>query len=327
MNELKDNYGRIHDYLRVSVTDRCNLRCIYCMPEEGITNLAREEILTFEEIYRVVSLVSKMGVKKVRITGGEPTVRKELPRLVSMIAEIPEIEKLCLTTNGLLLDKLALPLKGAGIEYLNISLDTLNPERFAQVTRGGNLEVFMRGLDAALSAGFKEIKLNALLLRGTNETDLYDLVLFAATLGLEIRFIEYMKELGDPNGKKLFLPLEPVRESIISHFDLVLRDDSLLGPLYSDSSGKIRVGFIFTNSEVKCEVCNRLRLSPEGILYTCVFSSAGLDLKPMLRKGAHPREISGAILAATGGKAKDLNEEIARAPDGSHIRSMVTLGG
>ncbi|WP_425399733.1 GTP 3',8-cyclase MoaA [Aeoliella sp.] len=286
-----DSFDRTHTSLRLSVTDRCNIRCFYCMPAEGVRFLPRSEILSFEEITHFVRVVVPMGVTRIRITGGEPLVRAELPTLIAMLREIDGLEDLALTTNGMLLGEQAEPLKQAGLDRLNISLDTLDAAKFERMTRRQGLEQVLAGIDAAQRAGFASIRLNALAIRDETEEEVVPLVQFARSRGLVMRFIEFM-------------PLDA--EGAWQH-DRVLTGEAIrgilerdLGPLapaertdtsqpavdYDFADGSGRVGFINPVSEPFCGACDRLRLTAEGQIRNCLFSTTESDARKLLREGA-----------------------------------------
>ncbi|MBX9787975.1 MAG: GTP 3',8-cyclase MoaA [Pirellulales bacterium] len=287
---LGDRFGRIHTDLRVSVTDRCNIRCFYCMPAENVRFRPRAEILSFEEIARFVRVVSRLGIRTVRLTGGEPLVRHGLPRLVEMLVALPGIDEVSLTTNGLLLAEQAGALRAAGLSRLNVSLDTLDPARFREITRRDGFERVLEGLFAAQRAGFSRIKVNAVAIRGLTEPDIVPLAEFARRHGFEVRFIEYMPLDADghwENGQVLagsevreiieraLGPLEPI----------VGRDPAQPAVDYQFVDGSGRVGFINSVTEPFCGDCDRLRLTAEGKLRNCLFSTTEWDARAILRGG------------------------------------------
>ena len=285
-SELRDSFGRRHNNLRISVTDRCNLRCTYCMPEE-VTFLDRSELLTFEEMATFVKAVVPLGIDKVRLTGGEPLMRKNLPALVAMLATIPELHDIGLTTNGILLAAQAKPLFDAGLRRLNVSLDTLDPARFRELSRRDGLDDVLEGLQAAMTAGFKPIKVNAVAIRGFIEHDAVPLARYCREQGFELRFIEYMPIGAEPwEREKCFFAHEIM--------DLLERGIAPLVPSkqydpaapamdfdYADGSG--RVGFIASVSRPFCKSCNRIRLTADGKLRNCLFALYEVDVKSLLR--------------------------------------------
>ncbi len=304
MSDTIDQLGRPLRDLRISVTDRCNLRCQYCMPEQAdgseYESAPRESLLTFEEIARVARSAVSLGVRKVRITGGEPLLRKNLPSLVRLLADIPGVEDLAMTTNGLLLPRLAVPLREAGLQRLTISLDTLSTIEFQRLTsRTHTVEEVLAGIDAARAAGFTPIKVNAVLVRGMNETAALQLVEHFRHTGDILRFIEYM-DVGNRNAWR--------QEEVVTTATL-LRDISRrypLSPLPPNHPGEVatrfrfddgggELGFISSISAPFCGGCNRLRLSSTGDLHTCLFSTTGHPLRSTLRAGAPESDLAAQI--------------------------------
>jgi cyclic pyranopterin phosphate synthase len=283
---LVDTFGRAHNNLRISVTDRCNLRCTYCMPEE-VVFMDRAELLTFEEIAHFVRVVAPLGIDKVRLTGGEPLMRRHLERLVAMLAPIPGVRDIGLTTNGLLLAEQAQALRDAGLRRINISLDTLDPGRFRQLTRRDGLERVLEGIDAARKAGFAPIKVNAVVIRGVNETDVVPLARRAREQGWEMRFIEYMPIGAEAwERDKVFFAHEILERLEREVAPLVPADDydpraPAMDFVYTDGGG--RVGMIASVSRPFCLSCNRLRLTSDGKLRNCLFALDEVDVKPLLR--------------------------------------------
>jgi cyclic pyranopterin phosphate synthase len=287
MSELIDTFGRKHNNLRISVTDRCNLRCTYCMPEE-VVFLDRRELLTFEEITHFVRVAAPLGIDKLRLTGGEPLLRRDLPRLVGMLAEVPGIKDIGLTTNGLLLAAHARALYDAGLRRINISLDTLDPGRFREVARRDGLEQVLAGIEAARAAGFAPVKVNAVSIRGLTDQDVVPLARYARANGLEMRYIEYMPIGAEPweRGKVYFGHeiLEQIEREVCP---LVPAEDydpraPAMDFRYTDGGG--RVGLIASVSRPFCMSCNRLRLTAEGKLRNCLFALTEADVKPLLRE-------------------------------------------
>ncbi len=286
---LVDRFGRVHTSLRIGVTDRCNLRCRYCMPEQ-VEFLPRSEILTFEEIERVTRVACLLGVRKVRITGGEPLVRRNVTDLVARLARLPELEEIALTTNGLLLADHAVALKEAGLDRLNISLDSVRPEVFGQWTRRDVLPRVLEGIDAAMEAGFDSIRLNALAIRGLTEEEIGPLVRFARSKRLEVRFIEFMPIDGEQRWERAsVLTGAEIRRRIEAEFGRLSErsrpDPSQPARDYVLPDGT-RIGLICSVSEPFCEACNRLRLTAEGQLRNCLFSTVSWDIRHLLRSGA-----------------------------------------
>lgn len=285
-NQLTDRFGRTVDYLRVSITDRCDFRCVYCMAEE-MTFLPRAQILSLEEIYAIVAAFVALGVKKVRITGGEPLVRKGALGLLEQIAQLNGLDELVLTTNGSQLVNMAADLKAAGVKRLNISLDTLDAEKFKQITRTGDLQNVLNGIAAAKAAGFTKIKLNAVILKQRNHLEVCDLVAFAIAHALDISFIEEMP-LGNVNSHiraESYYPSHQIRQDLSACFDLQTSDKNTGGPsrYYKIPGSMTEIGFISPHSENFCSTCNRVRLTVEGQLLLCLGNEHSVNLKAVLR--------------------------------------------
>ena len=322
--------------LRVSVTDRCNFRCPYCMPREGFGDgfrfLDREEILTFEEIVRLVRVFVRLGVDKVRLTGGEPLLRRGLPNLVATLARVPGLREVTLTTNGSLLAGLARPLKEAGLNRLTVSLDSLDPRRF-QVNGDTTVTLaqVLEGLEAARSAGFQGTKLNCVLRRGVNDADILPLADFARREGYLLRFIEFM-DVGTCNGWRLdtVVPAEEVARIIASRWPIERFWKAAPNCVsqhwrYQDGAGEL--GLIASVSEPFCAGCDRARLSADGSLFTCLFASQGMDLKGFVRAGASDEELE-ALLEARWKRRDDRYSEIRSAQTAQLPRAeMFHLGG
>lgn len=325
---LLDSFGRVHRNLRISVTDRCNLRCVYCMPEEAVF-LDKGELLTFEEIARFVRAAAPLGIDKVRLTGGEPLLRRDLHLLVELLAALPGVSDLGLTTNGLLLAGQAEPLHARGLRRINISLDTLDPALFRKLTRREGLEQTLKGIQAAKAAGFKPIKVNAVLIRGMNEREAVPLARWAREEGLELRFIEYM-----PIGAEAW-----ERQKVYFAHEIMEDLEAAFGPLapapdydprtpamdfdYADGGG--RVGFIASVSRPFCRSCDRIRLTAEGKLRHCLFALEETDVKPLLRGNAGDAEIQEAIRASVWRKWE--GHEINTARFVKPARTMHAIGG
>ncbi|MEX0641599.1 MAG: GTP 3',8-cyclase MoaA [Pirellulales bacterium] len=285
---LTDRLNRVHTSLRISVTDRCNIRCFYCMPNENVRFRPRDEILTFEEITRFVSVVSQMGVRRLRLTGGEPLVRSELPRLVKMLSDLPGIDDLALTTNGILLEEQAAELRSAGLERLNISLDTLSEETFQKISRREGLDRVLAGIAAAQHVGFEQIRLNAIAIHGLTEDEIIPLARFARDRGLELRFIEYMPLDAEQNWQASdVLDGDTIRQILETEFGPLLPvDRSHPGQPATDfeyADGRGRIGLIQPVSQPFCSACDRLRLTAEGQVRNCLFSTAEWDARAILR--------------------------------------------
>lgn len=274
---------RFIDYLRISVTDRCNLRCIYCMPQEGIEPIDHKKILTFEEIIRLVKIFVNLGVKRIRLTGGEPLVRKGIINLVKSLANIKGIEEVSLTTNGIHLVLYAQELKNAGLKRINISLDTLDKEKFKTITGSDALEGVLKGIEQAKRAGFFSLKLNTVVMRGINDDEIVDFVGFALSKGLILRFIEFMN-VTPLWREDYFIPIEEVKKICAREFRLEKIDENFgFGPAqYYKVEKRGFLGFIKTD-ENNCRHCNRLRLTSTGELKLCLYQSKGVSLRDLLR--------------------------------------------
>lgn len=327
MNKLIDSFGRQHTYLRISVTDRCNLRCIYCMPHEGLEWRKKEKLLTYEEILRVARAFVTMGISKIRITGGEPLVRKNLEVLVEQLKGLPGLKTLAMTTNATLLADKAQKLKEAGISALNISLDTFRPDRFSAIARRDDLSAVLNGIQAALAVGFDSLKINTVVMKGINDDEILDFVDFAYDKPVNVRFIEYMpfkdnhwtssgvvtyKEMLEVVKRRYELqPIETERSAVAKDFQMV--------------GGKGTVSFITSMSESFCSTCNRLRLTSDGSVKSCLFFPAEINLRDALRKGVTDIELQNKILHAVLQKpeAHPPAEEIAADKN----RAMIDIGG
>ncbi len=286
---LLDGCGRRIDYLRLSVTDRCDFRCVYCMAE-NMTFLPRAQVLGLEELHRVASIFVAHGVKKIRLTGGEPLVRKGIVGLCEKIAALPGLRELVMTTNGSQLNKLAAPLARAGVRRLNISLDSLDPARFRAITRTGHLHQVLAGIEAAREAGFERIKLNVVVMKGRNADEVPELVDFAIARGLDISFIEEMPlgEVGRERGES-FCSSDEVRALIAERHALIDSAEHSGGParyVRLKDHPQTRIGFISPHSHNFCATCNRVRLTVEGRLLLCLGHENSLDLRALLRR--HP---------------------------------------
>jgi GTP 3',8-cyclase len=326
---LVDNFGRVHRDLRISVTDRCNIRCFYCMPAGAVQFKPRSELLTFEEIERFARVVADMGVNKLRLTGGEPLVRHGLPRLVAKLAAVPGIDDIAVTTNGILLSAQAQALRDAGLNRLNISLDTLDPERFREIARRDGFEQVLEGIAAAQQIGFDKIKLNAVAIKGLTEPDVVPLGRFARERGLELRFIEYMPLDADGgwdnqqvlSGSEImrmlaeeFGPLEPLNS-----------DPSQPATDYRFVDGGGTVGFINPVTQPFCGDCNRLRLTAEGQVRNCLFSTVEWDARAVLRGGGDDTQLAELIRACVAAKkaGHGINSDEFVKPE----RAMFQIGG
>jgi cyclic pyranopterin phosphate synthase len=302
---LADSFGRVVTNLRISVTDRCNLRCVYCMPAEPIW-MPRPELLSFEEIGRLARLAVSLGITDFRITGGEPTARKDLPELVRRIAAVPGVRDLAMTTNGILLRKLARPLREAGLHRLNVSLDTLRGERFVHIARREGFGEVRAGLEEAERAGFTPIKVNMVVMRGVNDDEVLDFAEAARTRPWQVRFIEFMPLDGD-NGwsREQVVPAKEILGRIHAKWPLdVVSDGPLSDParLHRFRDGKGDLGVIASVTEPFCGSCDRVRVTPDGKLRTCLFSTWETDLKGPMRAGAPDAELEALVRAAVAKK-------------------------
>jgi cyclic pyranopterin phosphate synthase len=327
---LIDSFGRVHDNLRVSVTDRCNIRCFYCMPETGVQFVERREILDFEEIERFVRIAVSVGIRKLRITGGEPLLRRDLPVLIERLSAIPGIQDMALTTNGVLLPQLAEPLYQAGLRRLNVHLDTLDRQRFLQITRRDDIEKVLAGLALCKKLGYRKIKINAVAVKNLVEPDIVPLARFARENGYEVRYIEFMpldaQHLWDRSkvlladdilamlGREI-APLIPVPDP----------DPRAPATEYQFSDGIGRIGLIASVSRPFCLNCNRLRLTADGHLRYCLFAVEEDDVKTLLRSGASDAEIEALVRRNVAGKwvGHEINSTHFVAPP----RPMYSIGG
>ena len=303
---LIDTFGRIHTNLRISVTDRCNIRCFYCMPET-VRFLPRAEILTYEEIGRLVRVLAQMGVNKLRVTGGEPLVRAKLPRLIEMLAAVPGIRDIALTTNGILLAEQAQALKDAGLRRINISLDGLSEETFRKISRREGLERVLNGIFAAQRAGFEKIRLNAVAIRGITEAEVLPLGRFARQHCLEMRFIEFMPLDAENNWRtEQVLSGDEIRGILEAEFGPLIpleRDDpSQTAVDFEFADGAGRIGFINPVTQPFCHNCNRLRITAEGKIRNCLFSTEESDVRALLRDGGSNEEIVEVVRAVVNAK-------------------------
>ncbi len=277
---MKDKYGRQVDYLRISITDRCNLRCQYCMPPDGVEFKSHGEIMRYEEIINIVEAGQKLGIKKVRITGGEPLVRKGIVDFISQLNEL-NLNEISITTNGLLLNKYAADLKKAGLSRVNISLDSLQPERYRKITRRDEFERAMKGIKTALQVGLEPVKINTVVMKGINDDELEDFIDLSYREKLHIRFIEYMP-LGDTEIKSgdYYISLSEYKDELISKKGIVPATIKNNGPAeyYKIPGAKGTVGFITAISHTFCDKCNRMRLTADGRLKPCLANNLEIDL-------------------------------------------------
>ena len=328
MNErLIDPFLRHIEYVRVSVTDRCDLRCSYCLPQ-GFQNFEEPaDWLRFDEIERVMQAFTELGVRRIRLTGGEPLSRGKLTELAARLAQLPGLEDLSLSTNATRLKKLAQPLKQAGVTRLNVSLDSLQPERFASITGGGNLTKVLDGLAAARAAGFAPIKINMVLMKGVNDDEVGAMVRFCIDQGFTLRFIETMP-MGNTgrSASEQYVDLQEVKRTLAQEFELIPAVMAGGGPArYVQVAGtELKIGFITPISQHFCETCNRVRLTVDGTIYTCLGQDDKTELRPLLRAGASIEELKEAIRGAIGRKPE--RHEFTTRPE-KIIRFMSYTGG
>jgi cyclic pyranopterin phosphate synthase len=326
---LTDAFTRRITYLRISVTDRCNLRCVYCMPEAGLPWIPKAEILRFEEIEAIVRAAASVGVRSLRLTGGEPLVRRDLPDLVARLAAIPGIEDIALSTNGLLLAETAHELRAAGLRRVNVSLDTLREDRFAAIARRPGLDRVLAGIDAAIAAGLAPLKLNCVVMHGQNDDEVHDFAAFTRNRDVYVRFIEVM-----PVQDNVALQ----RDAYVSSAELLARigrDGDLLpvpgpggnGPAryYAFAGARGAIGVISPLSHDYCETCNRVRLSADGHLKLCLFGDTGIDLRTPLRSGAGESEIVAILQNAMTIKPERHHLDLGK--PASAMRALSEIGG
>jgi cyclic pyranopterin phosphate synthase len=304
---LLDSFGRRHNSLRISVTDRCNIRCFYCMPAENVQFKPRNELLTFEEIFRFVRVVAKLGVDKLRLTGGEPLLRHNLPALVRMLADVPGIRDIALTTNGILLAEQASELHKAGLHRLNVSLDAMSEATFERISRRKGLQRILDGILAAQQAGFRKIRLNAVSIRGITEDEIVPLAEFARRHELELRFIEYMPLDAEHHWEhNQVLSGAEVRQIIDRQLGalepLAVEDPSQPATDYEYADGRGRVGFINPVTQPFCSACNRLRLTAEGQVRNCLFSTVEWDARAILRGGGSDDDLAKLVTSCVAAK-------------------------
>ena len=332
-HHMLDKYNRDINYLRVSITDRCNLRCMYCMPKEGLSLLGHDDILRYEEISRIICVAVKMGIKKIRITGGEPLARRGAIDFIDSLKDIRNINDISLTTNGVLLEAFAEKLYKAGVKRINISLDSLNPDKYRHITRGGDLSAVLKGIDEVYRIGFSPIKINIVAIKGFNDDEIMDFAKLSIDKPYQIRFIELMT-LGraalDNNSK--YLSNEVVREQIREIYNLepVNGERSRIdGPahIFRIKDGAGEIGFISPVSHHFCHSCNRLRLTADGHLRACLLSDEEINLKDPLRRGCTDEDIAELIQKAIARKPIQHDP----ACDEGHIKKcvkyMTSIGG
>jgi GTP 3',8-cyclase len=316
-NILIDKFNRVVDYVRISVTDRCDFRCVYCMDDE-MKFVPRAQLLTLEEISKISKAFTELGVKKIRITGGEPLIRRNVIKLFEDIGQLSGLDELVLTTNGSQLTKMSQELKDAGVKRINISLDSLDAEKFKRITRVGELDNVLAGIDTALKTGFEKIKINAVILKNRNHDEVIDLVRYASERGMDISFIEEMPlgVIGDHDRAEAYYSSDEIKRDLEEVFELVPTTETTNGPskYYKVSQTGTRVGFISPHSHNFCDDCNRVRLTCEGRLLLCLGQEHSVDLRKTLR--AYPEDneklkqaIRDAMLIKPKGHEFDLTEK------------------
>ncbi len=325
---LTDSFGRFHDYLRISLTERCNLRCTYCMPPEGVDLKPRSDILTFEEIERLARLFVAQGVRKIRLTGGEPLVRRHVEDLVDRLGALDGLESLAVTTNGLLLEPMLPRLRKGGIREINVSLDTLRSDRFETITRRPGLDRVRSAIDAALHAGYRPVKVNCVLMRGVNDDEVADFVDWTLHEEVAVRFIEYMPFEGNSWDNARMVPDADVLRRIHDRYpDLERLDDSPTSTsrTYRVPGAAGTVGLVSSMTEAFCSGCNRLRITADGRLMVCLFGRAGISLRDAMRSGADDDALGQLIrVAVLGKKASHAGMELLAAQTD---RPMILIGG
>lgn len=335
-NALSDRFGRQVTYLRLSVTDRCNFRCVYCMPAEGLVRQPAHTFLSYEELERLVGAMARCGVRRVRLTGGEPLVRRELPTLVRKLAALEGIEEVVMTTNGALLDRYARELRAAGLKGLTVSLDSLREDRFSRISRGGSLQRVLAGIQAASEAGFQRIKINTVVVRGFNDDEIVELAQWAISAGHVLRFIEFMPIGADTVWGELSgggcVPASEMRERLAQQWKLTPQGMvSGAGPSrYLGLSGPgapegARIGFISAVTECFCDACNRVRVTPQGGIRACLADDSEIDLRALLRAGASDEALLAAVRESLWGKEETHRFDI----DGGSVtrKQMIAIGG
>jgi cyclic pyranopterin phosphate synthase len=332
---MLDKFKREINYLRVSITDRCNLRCVYCMPKEGISQLGHEDILRYEEMLRIIGIAKKLGIVKVRVTGGEPLVRRGVTEFLYALGKLG-LEDISLTTNGVLLESLADPIRKAGVDRINVSLDSLDPERYARITRGGDLSAVLRGLEQADRLGFSPIKINVVTVRGFNDDETLSFARLALGKPYQIRFIELMPIGGHGENTEQYISNDELMERIGNIGKLLpvegrKQGKKLEGParLFRLEGARGVIGFISPISHNFCHACNRLRLTADGGLRACLMVDGEIDLKEPMRRGCTDEELEQLIRRAI------MNKPLGQHTDGigedcsrrKCAREMSTIGG
>ncbi|MBI3098542.1 MAG: GTP 3',8-cyclase MoaA [Planctomycetes bacterium] len=321
---MLDPFGRSISYLRVSITDRCNLKCLYCTPLNALDYAPREDLLSYEEIVEILEVMVPMGIRKVRVTGGEPLVRRGVVEFLARLKRIEGLRKVAVTTNGIMLKELAEPLVQAGVSHINVSLDTLDPDRFREITRGGDLHRVLAGIDRLLELGVPTVKVNMVLMAGVNESEVESLARLSLQRPIQVRYIELMPvdHCGMPHAK-YFLSAESVlpRLNAIARLEPAKVEDDDAGPatVYRFPGAPGTIGMITHLTNSFCDRCNRVRLTPEGQLRLCLFGDENVDLRAILRRPHTGQDLIDAVHAALAIKPK--------AADGYHAFAMQSVGG
>lgn len=328
MEQMQDKFRRVVNYMRISVIDRCNLRCIYCMPAEGIKPIAHKSILRYEEITRIVKIAAATGVRQIRLTGGEPLIRKDLAYLVSSLSAIEGIEDISLTTNGLLLKKHARPLADAGLRRVNVSLDSLSPDKYRDITRGGDIDTVLEGIREAEDAGLLPVKINMVPIRGFNDSEIEAFARLTMKASYHVRYIEFMpigaKELW---SAEKYISTDEVKAKVSAIAPLIPAEVKKSGPAryfrFENAPGAI--GFISPVTNHFCGRCNRLRLTSDGKLRPCLFSETEVDLKSAMRRGDPDSEIERLLRLAIEVKPRGHSLETGMNPP--DLKPMSRIGG
>jgi len=323
---VQDQFQRQIEYLRISVTDRCNLRCTYCMPAEGVDWVPHDAVLSYEEILRLIKISTQFGFRRFRITGGEPLVRKGIVEFIGQAAQIPGVDDLMLTTNGILLGEMASDLKAAGLQRVNISLDTFDPQRYREVTRGGDVDKVIAGIFRSLEVGLEPVKVNVVVVRGFNTDELSQFLELARHYPLHVRFIELMP-IGTSSGRRQdFVSIEEMKELIGLKELAVVQDVLGGGPAEYVRPGGFRgsIGFISALSRHFCATCNRVRLTADGKLRPCLHSTTEIDFRPALRQGGSDQDVADLFAQAVWRKPAQhkMNDQ-----DWQDKRIMSQIGG
>ena len=316
------------NYLRLSITDRCNLRCFYCTPREGWEKLPCREILRYEELLRLAGVATRLGVRKIRVTGGEPLVRRGVVEFIRHLHRVPGLEEVCLTTNGVLLPELAPDLYATGLRHLNLSLDSLQRERYRELTGGDHLADVQSGIEAALTLGFSPIKINCVVLKGLNDDELLEFARLTRNHPFQVRFIEFMPTVEQNHWERHFLPMAAVRQRLLELGPLKpVLQPATAGParIFRLPGFRGELGFISSVSDHHCPTCNRLRLTAAGFLRPCLFATRELDLKTPLRQGADDEALARLFREAINWKNSGAKVGVSASPLPG--RAMVSIGG